>query len=109
MKMSAIPFDTTDWSRIDPVPHAGDSGTALWRTRQCGDVRVRLLEYSPGYRANHWCDKGHILLVLEGELITELKDGRTFRLTPGMSYQVADDTAPHRSWTPTGARLFVVD
>ena len=70
---------------------------------------MRLLEYSPGYRADHWCTKGHILLCLEGELETELADGRKFLLTPGQSYQVADAAEPHRSTTRTGAKLFVVD
>jgi len=109
MKMSGIPFDTTDWSRIDPVNHPGETGSAAWRTRQCGAIRVRMVEYSPGYQADHWCSKGHILLCLAGELDTELADGRTVRLTPGTSYQVADDDLAHRSRTRTGATLFVVD
>ena len=69
-----------------------------------------MVDYSPGYVADHWCDRGHVLLVLEGELETELKDGRTFRLTPGVSYQVSDfGDAAHRSSTRTGCRLFIVD
>jgi hypothetical protein len=82
---------------------------ALWRTRQLGDIRVRMVDYSPGYRADHWCSKGHVLLCLEGELHTELRDGRTFVLTPGTSYQVGDDGEAHRSSTRTGAKLFIVD
>ncbi|MEZ5843464.1 MAG: DHCW motif cupin fold protein [Hyphomicrobiaceae bacterium] len=109
MKLSAIPFCTTDWSAITPTEHAGARGSATWRTRQFGDIRVRLVDYSPGYLADHWCEKGHILLCLEGELSTELADGRTFVLKPGMSYQVADHAEPHRSSTATGARLFIVD
>jgi quercetin dioxygenase-like cupin family protein len=109
MHLSGIPFDTTDWSTVEPVDHPGTSGVARWRTRQCGDIRVRMVEYSPGYVADHWCDKGHILLCLEGELQTELKDGRTFVLRAGHSYQVADNTDAHRSSAPTGARLFIVD
>jgi mannose-6-phosphate isomerase class I len=109
MKMSDIPFGTTDWAELPPTEHKGETGTALWRTRQFGDIRVRLVDYSPGYLADHWCEKGHILFCLSGELHTELKDGRTYTLKPGMSYQVADKAEPHRSSTPTGARLFVVD
>jgi len=109
MQMSAIPFGTTDWSRIEPTEHRGESGTAFWRTRDFGGIRVRMVEYSPGYRADHWCVKGHILLCLEGRLHTELADGRTFTLEPGMSYQVADNSEPHRSSTDAGARLFIVD
>jgi len=109
MKMQLIPFGTTDWSTIEKTEHAGIGGAALWRTRQFNDIRVRMVEYSPGYLADHWCSKGHILLVLEGELETELADGRRFTLKPGMSYQVADGAEPHRSATATGATLFIVD
>lgn len=109
MKIDNIPFGTTDWLTIEPTEHLGTTGTALWRTRTFGDLRVRMVEYSPGYLADHWCSKGHILLCLEGELHTELADGRTFTLSPGMSYQVADQAEPHRSSTTTGARLFIVD
>ena len=109
MKISDIPFGTTDWSQIAPTEHAGESGTAYWRTCNFGAIRVRMVEYTPGYLADHWCVKGHILLCLEGELHTELDDGRTFTLTPGMSYQVADDAEAHCSRTALGARLFIVD
>jgi hypothetical protein len=109
MHLKDIPFGTTDWSAIETTVHKGDVGVARWRTRQFGEVRVRMVEYSAGYRANHWCEKGHILLCLSGELHTALKDGRTFRLGPGMSYQVADEAEAHRSHTDTGASLFIVD
>ena len=109
MNMSEIPFGTTDWSGIARTEHAGEHGTAYWRTKQFGGIRVRMVEYTPGYLADHWCEKGHILLCLEGELHTELKDGRRFTLTPGTSYQVADETDAHRSSTATGAKLFIVD
>jgi quercetin dioxygenase-like cupin family protein len=109
MLMSSIPFGTTDWSAVPRTEHAGETGTAYWRTQEQGGIRVRMVEYVPGYRADHWCRKGHILLVLEGELETELEDGRTFRLGPGMSYQVADGADAHRSQTRVGARLFIVD
>lgn len=109
MRMSDIPFGITDWSAVEPTEHAGERGVALWRTQEFGGIRVRRVDYSPGYRADHWCEKGHILLCLEGELETELADGRTFRLTPGVSYQVADGAEPHRSSTAVGARLFIVD
>jgi quercetin dioxygenase-like cupin family protein len=109
MRMTDIPFGTTDWSAVERTERSGDTGTAWWRTRHFGDVRVRMVEYSAGYRADHWCEKGHILLCLAGELETELKDGRTFRLLPGMSYQVADGAEAHRSYSGPGATLFVVD
>lgn len=109
MNMTDTPFGTTDWKTIEPEAHAGETGTAWWRTRNFGGIRVRMVEYSPGYRADHWCEKGHILLCLEGELSTDLADGRRFILKPGMSYQVADGAEPHRSFTDKGARLFIVD
>jgi quercetin dioxygenase-like cupin family protein len=109
MQISDLPFGTTDWSAIAPTEHSGETGTAHWRTRDFGPIRVRMVEYSPGYRADHWCEKGHILLCLAGTLETELRDGRRFELRPGMSYQVADRAEPHRSSTVTGATLFIVD
>lgn len=109
MEMKNIPFGITNWLEIEPTVHKGETGMAYWRTQQFDAIRVRLVEYSPGYLADHWCKKGHILLCLEGELHTELADGREFTLTPGVSYQVADDAEPHRSYTRTGAKLFIVD
>ena len=109
LNLSDIPFGTTDWLQLDPVEHPGEAGVARWRTRQFGAIRVRLVEYTPGYRADHWCQKGHILFCVAGELETELADGRVFRLTPGMSYQVADNAEAHRSRTDVGATLFIVD
>ena len=109
MKMTNIPFGTTDWSAIPCTEHAGITGMAYWRTQNFGDIRVRMVEYTPGYLADHWCEKGHILLCLEGRLETELADGRKFILTPGTSYQVADHAEAHRSLTAVGAKLFIVD
>lgn len=109
MQITNLPFGTTRWSDIEPTEHPGVTGRAYWRTRHFGPIRVRMVEYTPGYLADHWCVKGHILLCLEGELDTELQDGRTFKLTPGTSYQVADHAEPHRSSTQVGAKLFIVD
>jgi len=109
VRMTDIPFGTTDWSAVAETRHPGESGEALWRTQQFGDIRVRLVRYSAGYVADHWCDKGHILFCMEGDLTTELRDGRVVVLKAGMSYQVADDTMPHRSSSTGGATLFIVD
>jgi hypothetical protein len=109
MDMTGIPFATTDWAMVERTEHKGERGLAFWRTRQFGAIRVRMVEYSAGYLADHWCAKGHILFCLEGELHTELQDGRRFVLTPGMSYQVSDNAESHRSFTAVGAKLFVVD
>src|SRR5690242_6834515 len=80
VELSAIPFGTTDWAAVEPTVHAGERGHATWRTREFGGVRVRMVEYSPGYVSDHWCTKGHVLLCLAGELRTELADGRVFHL-----------------------------
>jgi hypothetical protein len=109
MRMSDIPFVVTDWAAVESTTHEGEAGVAWWRVQNFGNIRVRMVEYSPGYLANHWCTKGHVLLCLEGRLDTELQDGRKFVLTPGMSYQVADDAEAHRSSTLSGAKLFIVD
>ncbi|MBR0895689.1 DHCW motif cupin fold protein [Bradyrhizobium tropiciagri] len=110
MKIPTLPFTVTDWSSIEPSVHPGETGQALWRTLNIGELRVRMVEYSPGYLADHWCDRGHVLFVVTGELDTELRDGRRFTLKPGMSYQVSDfGDAAHRSSTTTGATLFIVD
>jgi quercetin dioxygenase-like cupin family protein len=109
MRMTDIPFGVTEWSEVDPTVHPGETGEALWRTQNFGDIRVRRVSYSPGYVADHWCRKGHVLYCLAGELVTDLEDGRQFVLTPGMSYQVADETDAHRSSTASGAELLIVD
>lgn len=109
MNIENINFGTTNWSKIKPTEYKGETGVAYWRTQNFGDIRVRMVEYSAGYLADHWCSKGHILFCLEGELETELEDGRISILKPGMSYQVADNAEAHRSSTKIGAKLFVVD
>lgn len=109
MQISDIPFGITDWNSVEITEHPGITGKALWRTQYFGNIRVRMVEYTAGYFADHWCEKGHILLCLEGQLDTELEDGRRFTLIPGISYQVADHAEAHRSSTKIGAKLFIVD
>ncbi len=110
MKLPTSPFTVTDWANVAETRHPGETGEAFWRTLNIGELRVRQVRYSPGYLADHWCDRGHVLYVLEGVLDTELRDGRRFTLRPGMSYQVSDfGDAAHRSSTRDGATLFIVD
>ena len=109
MLLRDIPFATTDWSSVAPTEHKGETGVAYWRTLALGDLRVRIVEYSAGYLADHWCAKGHIVFCIEGELETELADGRRFKLATGQSYQVADGAEPHRSLSQSGCKLFIVD
>ncbi|WP_114764600.1 DHCW motif cupin fold protein [Vibrio rhodolitus] len=109
MEINNLPFGITEWENVEVTQHSGETGVALWRTKHFGELRVRMVEYSENYLADHWCSKGHILFCLSGELTTELDDGRVFVLKPGMSYQVADNAEAHRSSTRIGAKLFVVD
>ena len=109
MDLRDIPFQAIDWSTIEPTEHPGDPGVASWRTVEVGNVRTRVVEYSAGYVADHWCERGHVIFVLEGELETELRDGRRVVLSAGQSYVVANGDGAHRSRTTRGARLFIVD
>jgi quercetin dioxygenase-like cupin family protein len=109
VKIPDLPFTVTNWAEIPATEHPGAAGIALWRTLLIGDVRMRIVEYSAGYVADHWCQRGHILYVLEGELETQFESGASVTLDPGMSYEVSDGRSLHRSATKTGAKLFIVD
>jgi len=109
MIIKDVPYSTTDWDKVTATEHPGETGKAIMKTVETGNIRVRMVEYTPGYSSDHWCSKGHVVLLLEGELITELGDGRKSKLTAGASCQMADETDPHRSYTETGAKLFIVD
>jgi hypothetical protein len=110
MKIRDLPFTVTNWDALPSTEHRGETGTSFWRTFEAGDLRVRIVDYSSGYRADHWCGRGHVLLLLTGELLVKLKDGREFQLEPGMSFQAADDEAnPHLGSSIKGARVFIVD
>jgi hypothetical protein len=104
-----ISFQTIDWSSIPKTTHPGTTGTAYWQTMQYPGLRIRLVEYSAGYFANHWCEKGHIVYCLEGEFVSELQTGESFCLSAGMSYVVSDDLSSHRSGTTAGVKLLIVD
>ena len=109
MKIASFPFQTLDWSSIPKEEHKGETGMAYWQVQMMNDIRVRMVEYSPGYKADHWCSKGHIIFCTEGEMDTELEDGRIFKLSKGMCYFVGDKCEAHRSSTENGCKLFVVD
>ncbi len=110
MRIEAVPFTVTDWGSVEPVEHKGESGTSFWRVFERGNVRARVVEYSPGFRSDHWCPRGHVFYVLEGEFGIVLKDGRDLRLGPGSGFQAADDeTNPHLGYSEKGARVFIVD
>lgn len=107
--MSNIPFQTIDWSSIEKVEYKGETGVALWQSIQFVGLRIRLVEYSIGYLADHWCQKGHIVHCLDGEFITELSTGEKIKLTKGETYVVSDELSSHRSFSENGVKLLIVD
>ncbi|PKP07103.1 MAG: hypothetical protein CVU10_06020 [Bacteroidetes bacterium HGW-Bacteroidetes-5] len=104
-----IPFETIDWANVPRSEHKGETGTAWWQTKQFGGLRVRVVEYSKGYVADHWCTKGHIVHCLDGEFVSELQTGESSLLTKGMTYIVTDDLSSHRSTTENGVKLLIID
>ncbi len=107
--MSKFPFQTIDWSAIEKVEYAGETGVAIWQTLQLEGLRIRLVEYSNGYLADHWCQKGHIVHCLEGEFISELNTGEKVKLSKGQTYIVSDGLSSHRSVSANGVKLLIVD
>lgn len=107
--MESILFQTTDWATVPVTEHRGEQGIAWWQTKQYDGLRIRLVEYSAGYRADHWCKAGHIVYCIEGEMISELADGRVFILSKGMTYQVSDNVSMHHSYSEKGVKLLIID
>ncbi len=109
MDLRDIPFTTITLDDVPSEEHNGITGKAFWKVVTLGNIRVRIVEYTPGYLADHWCEKGHVVYVLDGEFTSELKDGRKSHLTKGMCYIVADHTDPHRSFSTEGVKVLIVD
>ena len=109
LNIASFPFQAVNWTEVPKTEHKGETGSAFWQVQQVNDIRVRMVEYTPGYKADHWCSKGHVILCLEGEMQTELVDGRCIRLEKGMCYFVGDNNEAHRSSTSLGCKLFIVD
>jgi quercetin dioxygenase-like cupin family protein len=104
-----IPFQTLDWSIVPKIAHTGEQGVSYWQTFQFPGLRIRMVEYSKGYKADHWCKKGHIVHCLEGDFTSELENGETFHLHQGMTYVVSDEVSSHRSISKTGVKLMIID
>jgi hypothetical protein len=107
--MSNINFQTIDWSKIEKTLHPGETGESFWQTLQFPGLRIRIVEYSAGYLADHWCQKGHIVHCLEGEFVSEMETGEEFTLVKGMTYVVSDNLSSHRSVSKGGVKLLIVD
>lgn len=104
-----IPFQTINWDNIPKEEHPGETGTSFWQVMQLPGLRIRIVEYSPGYLADHWCQKGHILHCLEGAFESEMATGEVFKLDKGMTYVVSDELSSHRSVSKEGVKLLIVD
>jgi hypothetical protein len=109
MNPNNIPFQLTDWKKISIEEHKGETGIAYWKTQQFGGLRIRMIVYSANYKADHWCQKGHVIYCIEGEMDTELSDGSIHKLSKGMTYQVSDELSSHRTSSANGVKLFVID
>ncbi|HTI57474.1 DHCW motif cupin fold protein [Mucilaginibacter sp.] len=107
--MSNIPFQTVDWSAVAKTEHTGETGTSFWQTLQYPGLRIRVVEYTAGYLADHWCQKGHIVHCLDGEFESELQTGEIFSLVAGMTYIVSDNLSSHRSISKNGVKLLIID
>jgi len=107
--MYNIPFQTIEWDKIEKTEHKGETGTSFWQTIQLNGLRIRIVEYSENYLADHWCQKGHIVHCLEGSFTSELKNGEKFVLNKGMTYVVSDELSSHRSVTKTNVKLLIID
>ncbi len=110
MEILQVPFTTIDWPAVPETIHPGETGQAIWKTVEKGNLRVRMVTYSPGYLADHWCPRGHVIHILSGTMVSELKNGTKTVMNVGMTYMMSDDPEnPHRSFTDTGVTLFIVD
>jgi len=109
MKPSQIPFQLIDWSIVPKIMHPGESGMATWQTIEFEGLRIRIVEYSAGYLADHWCSKGHIVHCLEGGFVSEMETGESFTFTKGMTYVVSDELSSHRSVSEQGVKLMIID
>ncbi len=107
--MYTIPFQSIDWESIEKTEHKGETGIAFWQTLKLDGLRMRIVEYSHGYLADHWCQKGHVVHCLEGEFVSEMENGERFTLAKGMTYVVSDDLSSHRSISTNGVKLLIID
>ncbi len=109
MKILQHPFKTFNWQKIEKIKYPGEKGFAHWQTVMMGDIRIRMVEYSVGYIADHWCNKGHVIYCIKGKMTTALQDGRKMKLKKGMTYHVGDNSEAHRTSSKKGCKLFIVD
>ena len=109
MNIKNIPFQNIDWSNIPKTEHKGETSSATWQTQHFEGLRLRIVEYSAGYVADHWCQKGHIVHCLKGEVTNEFEGKGSSILKEGMTYIVSDELSSHRSVTKNGVKLLIID
>jgi hypothetical protein len=107
--MNKIPFQIIDWNSLPKSTSQGETGRSISQKMEYPGLRIRMIEYSAGYLADHWCSKGHVVYCIEGEVINEQENGKQFILKQGMSYVVTDEMSSHRSRTKNKVKLFIVD
>lgn len=110
MQIISAPYTLIDWDDVPITKHSGETGFAYRRTCETGNVRLRLVEYSPGFKSDHWCCRGHVIHLLDGRINYEFKDGSGIMLIKGMSCCFSDSKAiAHKTSTGNGALLLIVD
>ena len=107
--MKKISFQTINWNNLPGTESCGISGTSYSQSKEFPGLKIRIVEYSAGYLADHWCQKGHIVYCLKGEVINEQEDGEQFNLKEGMGYVVTDNMSSHRSRTEKKVKLLIID
>jgi hypothetical protein len=103
-------FYSIDWDMFKTKKYKGESGSSYWRTVEMDGFRLRMVDYSPGFRSDHFCCKGHIILVEEGMLSLKMNSGGIVNIEKGMSLLIGDSIRDsHQAFTNEGARVFIVD
>jgi len=60
MKIQDIPFSTIDWSNVKHTVQPGKNGTVISRVFEMGNIRARMVEFTPGYLAGYFGEIGHL-------------------------------------------------
>jgi quercetin dioxygenase-like cupin family protein len=110
VKLENFPVGTIDWPKVPAVVQAGETGIATSRTVNLSDVTLRLVEYSAGYKADHWCTKGHILYVVSGNVVIEYDNEKRTNLSSGMSWHAPEGASTaHLLRCERAATVFIID
>ena len=99
MSLTRLPFASLGWT-------AG--AHPLEKKKILENEPVAMLEFAPGFEDPNWCERGHVIYVLDGAFELVLGD-RTEQLQAGDGC-VVDRGTRHRARNPGSVpvRLFVV-